>query len=66
MAFRQTQIDLLKNNPELEMGKASSLNLTVLQGGNQINVVPPTIYATFDMRLTVAVNLKEFESQVIF
>ncbi|XP_059223911.1 aminoacylase-1 isoform X2 [Stomoxys calcitrans] len=64
MAYRSTQQKLMEENPNLYIGDVTTINLTQLQGGVQSNVVPPVLAATFDMRLAIDVNLKEFEEQL--
>lgn len=62
--FRQTQIDKMESDPTVEEGDISSVNLTIINGGVLRNVVPATITATFDIRLTPDIDLKAFEQQV--
>lgn len=64
MEFRQAQLDKLDSTPGLHPGSVSSVNLTVLRGGDQVNVVPSTVIGTFDIRLALDVNLVEFENKV--
>lgn len=45
-------------------GNVTAINLTVVKGGIQRNVIPAEISATFDMRLSVNTDLDEFEQQV--
>lgn len=45
----------------LKLGDVTSLNLTMLSGGVQPNVVPAEFKATFDIRVTPKVDMKEFE-----
>lgn len=45
-------------------GKVTSINLTILKGGIEKNVIPAEICATFDLRFSVDANLEEFENQV--
>lgn len=62
--FRKTQLDKLENDPKLEDGDISSVNLTILNGGVLMNVVPAMFSATFDLRLVPDLDLKAFEKQV--
>lgn len=64
MDFRQTQVEKLENNPEFTIGDVTSVNLTILKGGVQVNVVPPLIMAAFDIRLALDVDHSEFEAMV--
>lgn len=61
MDYRSEQVKLLKDNPTLGVGDVTSVNLTILQGGVQINVVPTTLSVKFDVRLSINVDHDEFE-----
>lgn len=65
MEMRARAVDKLDQNPELDLGDVTSVNLTMLTGGQQQNVVPPEMSATFDIRLANDIDLHEFEQQVI-
>lgn len=62
--FRKTQVEKLENDSSLEIGDVSTVNLTILDGGVQFNVIPVTFTATFDIRLAPDMDLKAFEKQV--
>lgn len=62
--FRKTQVEKLECNPALEEGDVSCVNLTILNGGVQFNVIPVLFSATFDVRLVPDLDLKAFEKQV--
>lgn len=64
MDFRDEQVKKLKNNPELSIGDVTSVNLTILSGGVQSNVVPSELTALFDVRLAVDVDHDAFEEMV--
>lgn len=64
MALRKQQVQRLENNPELNIGDVTTINLTRIGGGVQSNVVPPLLTAGFDCRLALDVNHEEFEAQV--
>lgn len=66
MSFREAEIQKLVTNPEWEIGNVTSVNLTMLEGGVQNNVVPPVLSATFDVRIAIDVDHTEFEEMVIF
>lgn len=42
----------------------TSINLTIIKGGVQSNVIPPIFSATFDMRLAINWDHDKFEQQV--
>lgn len=58
------QVEKLENDPNLEEGDVSCVNLTILNGGVQFNVIPVAFNATFDMRFVPDFDLKAFEKQV--
>lgn len=64
MEFRQSEIVRLKTNPFFKLGDVTTINLTVIKGGVQSNVVPPVIEAVFDMRLALDVDHDAFDRQV--
>ncbi|XP_017057398.1 aminoacylase-1B-like [Drosophila ficusphila] len=64
MEFREGQVKRLKNNPELQIGDVTTINLTTVDGGVQSNVVPPLLTACFDVRLSHNINVIEFEAQL--
>lgn len=66
MEFRANEVQRLENNPELTIGDVTTVNLTMLEGGVQSNVVPPLLTVVFDVRLAIDVDLKAFESNVRF
>ncbi|KAJ6642524.1 Aminoacylase-1 [Pseudolycoriella hygida] len=62
MEMRKAEVNKAKSN--VPLGKVTSINLTILQGGVQANVVPPQFKAVFDVRLSVDVNHATFENQI--
>ena len=65
MNFRAEQQKILKNNPEFSIGDVTTVNLTIINGGVQSNVVPPSLTALFDVRIAVDVDHDAFEEMVI-
>lgn len=63
--FRSNEVLKLANNPELSLGDVTTVNLTMLNGGVQGNVVPPEATLVFDVRIAIDVDHKAFEEQVI-
>jgi aminoacylase len=59
--YRNTQVKRLDDNPELTLGDVTTVNVTIIKGGVQANVVPPEIVVTIDMRLALDVDHLEFE-----
>jgi aminoacylase len=60
--YRKTQVKLLDDHPELTIGDVTTVNITMLQGGVQSNVIPPEYKVTVDMRLSLDVDHQEFEN----
>ncbi|XP_071960681.1 aminoacylase-1-like [Antedon mediterranea] len=46
------------------LGDVTTVNLTVLEGGEACNVVPQQFKATFDIRIPPSVDLEEFEKKM--
>lgn len=59
--FRATQVDRLNSDPELTIGDVTTLNVTMVEGGLQSNVLPPDFTIMTDIRLAVDVNHDKFE-----
>jgi len=60
--YRNSQVKRLSDNPELTIGDVTTVNITMMNGGVQANVVPPQYKVTIDMRLALDVNHQEFEN----
>jgi aminoacylase len=61
-AYRATQVDKLNSDPELTIGDVTTVNVTMINGGVQSNVVPPDFTIMTDFRLAVDVDHDEFEA----
>uniref|UniRef100_A0A1I8NC79 N-acyl-aliphatic-L-amino acid amidohydrolase n=1 Tax=Musca domestica TaxID=7370 RepID=A0A1I8NC79_MUSDO len=64
MTYRQGQEEILAKDPTKHVGDVTTINLTMVNGGIQSNVVPAMLEACFDMRIATDVNLKEYEQQL--
>ncbi|KAL7641475.1 UNVERIFIED_CONTAM: hypothetical protein RMT77_007346 [Armadillidium vulgare] len=64
MSFRDSEEKRLKSDPNLDLGDVTTVNLTILGGGVQYNVVPAELNAGFDIRIPPTVNLKEFDKTI--
>ncbi|XGW31632.1 hypothetical protein V3C99_010078 [Haemonchus contortus] len=64
LAFREEQRAHLKNSSTLTLGDVTTLNLTILEGGVQTNVLPEKFEAYFDIRITPTVDFDEFERMI--
>lgn len=62
MDYRSNQNSKI-NHLDVTKGDVTGINLTIINGGVQINVVPAEIRIVFDIRLAVYVNQDEFQSQ---
>lgn len=65
LTFRKQQEDRLKQDPNLQLGDVTSVNLTMLEGGVQFNVVPAELCVGFDMRIPPSVDLAAFEQTIL-
>lgn len=59
--YRNTQVKRLNDHPELTIGDVTTVNVTMMNGGVQSNVVPPEYIVTIDMRIALDVDHQEFE-----
>ncbi|XP_032680891.1 aminoacylase-1-like [Odontomachus brunneus] len=64
MDFRAAERAKLQTVNALSNGYVTSVNLTVLKGGVQINVIPVELTAMFDIRLQPQENPDDFEALV--
>jgi len=64
MAFRQSEKEKLESNPNLTLGDVTSVNLTIMEGGVQTNVVPDKFILNFDIRITPTTNIEQFEAML--
>lgn len=64
LAFRETQVQRLETDPTLSIGDVTTINLTMIEGGVQMNVVPPLMNVSFDVRLAIDVSHDNFEKMV--
>lgn len=49
------------SDPSVKLGDVNSVNLTMIQGGVQMNVLPSSLAVTFDCRLNPKVSYDEFK-----
>lgn len=56
MEMRKAEVKKMKRN--VVDGKLTSINLTILKGGVQANVIPPELRVVFDVRLSESFDLK--------
>lgn len=65
LEFRNSQIQKLNDNPHLTIGDVTTVNLTVINGGQQINVVPPLITISFDMRIALVMPYDQMDAEIL-
>ncbi|XP_043466049.1 aminoacylase-1-like [Leptopilina heterotoma] len=63
MDFRASEKAKLQD-PNVKAGNVTSINLTMMKGGTQINVVANELSVAFDIRLPPQVNHEEFENMI--
>ena len=56
--YREVQRKRLEDNPSLSLGDVNTVNLTMMDGGVQANVVPDKLILTFDIRITPTTDLE--------
>ncbi|VDL77348.1 unnamed protein product [Nippostrongylus brasiliensis] len=64
LAFREEQRKILESDSELTLGDVTTLNLTILEGGVQTNVLPEKFTAYFDIRVPPTADMDEFEQKI--
>ncbi|XP_055303614.1 aminoacylase-1-like [Sitodiplosis mosellana] len=64
MSFRKVEAAKLENNANVDLGDVTTVNMTLLKGGVQGNVVPPVLSVVFDIRIANDIKLDEFEKTI--
>ena len=64
LGYRETQKKLLEANPEFTLGDVTTVNMTMISGGVQMNVVPNEFTLGFDFRITPTTDLVEFDKML--
>ncbi|GMR45790.1 hypothetical protein PMAYCL1PPCAC_15985 [Pristionchus mayeri] len=64
LAFRAKQKANLDGNPDLHDGDVTTLNITVIEGGVQTNVVPEKIVIKVDCRVALTEDFYELEKRI--
>lgn len=64
LGYRETMKKKLDDNPKLTLGDVTTVNLTMMSGGIQMNVVPQEFTLGFDMRITPTTDIMEFEKML--
>lgn len=63
--LRKSEAKKLDSNPNFTIGDVTTINLTIINGGVQSNVVPPIMSITFDVRIAIDRSHDEFVATVI-
>ena len=64
LEFRAEEKARLEANPGLTLGDVTTVNLTLMSGGVQVNVVPDKFVLNFDIRITPSTDIAQFEEKV--
>ncbi|ETN81770.1 N-acyl-L-amino-acid amidohydrolase [Necator americanus] len=62
--FREEQRSILKNDPSKRLGDVITLNLTKVEGGVLVNVLPEKFTLLLDIRLPPTANFKEMDERI--
>ncbi|XP_065155817.1 aminoacylase-1A-like [Atheta coriaria] len=60
MQHRAEQVRLLDSDPDLTIGDVMTVNVTILNGGQQANVLPSELTMTMDCRIPVTSDIDEW------
>ncbi|XP_019854695.1 PREDICTED: aminoacylase-1A-like [Amphimedon queenslandica] len=64
MDFRKNEEKRLKEDSSLKLGHVNTINITVLSGGVQPNVIPSEVSTVIDLRVTPLQDMKEFKDMI--
>lgn len=64
LEYREEQKKRLESNPSFTLGDVTTLNINIIEGGVQYNVVPCDMSASFDVRIATDVDLVKFEAML--
>ncbi|XP_076447234.1 aminoacylase-1-like [Babylonia areolata] len=64
LQYRDEQEKRLNSSQTMKLGDVTTLNINILKGGVQHNVVPSEMSATFDVRIAVDEDLVKFEEMI--
>ncbi|XP_065214153.1 aminoacylase-1A [Planococcus citri] len=64
LEYREKEKRRLNSNPELSIGDVTTINMTYIEGGVQMNVVPPEMMVGFDIRVAVDVDHQQFHDLI--
>ena len=65
--YREVQRKRLEENSDLSLGDVNTINLTMMNGGIEANVVPDKLILSFDVCITPTSNLRgKFISNIYY
>lgn len=64
LGYRETMKKKFEADPKMTLGDVTTVNLTMMSGGIQMNVVPQEFTLGFDMRITPTTNVVNFEKML--
>ncbi|TRY72313.1 hypothetical protein TCAL_05382, partial [Tigriopus californicus] len=64
LKFRQEQKKLFDEDPKKALGNVTTVNMTFMSGGLQMNVVPNELCIGFDIRVSPTHNIVEFQKML--
>ncbi|CAJ0944471.1 unnamed protein product, partial [Mesorhabditis belari] len=64
LKFRESQKVLLESDPTKTLGDVTTLNLTMIKGGVETNVVPADFECEFDIRVPPTVDFDALEKEI--
>lgn len=64
LEYRAKEKARLESDPNLTLGDVTTVNLNIMNGGVQTNVIPDKFDLTFDIRITPTTNLEQFEKMI--
>ncbi|KAF2904639.1 hypothetical protein ILUMI_01523, partial [Ignelater luminosus] len=59
--FREQEKKKLENNPSLTLGDVTTVNVTMVQGGVHMNVIPSEFIVSIDCRISPTLDIAKFE-----
>ena len=62
--YREKERKIMESDPNMTLGEVTTINLTMMSGGVQMNVVPNEFTLGFDMRITPTTSIDDFEAQL--
>jgi len=64
MSWRAREKQKLIDNPGMKLGEVTTINLNIVKGGVQGNVVPAEMYVQFDLRIPPTEDLVALEQKI--